>query len=79
MLIHLDLLLRVISQARGTPATISNEATIKPTMKEFLMAVSAVFTRAGWLMTFWIVGTFSRIPKIGGIRINAKKTIIAVR
>jgi hypothetical protein len=75
---HLDFP-RLISQARGTPAIRSKAATLKAIMKEFLMAVSAVFIRAGWLMTFWMVDVFVKMPIIGGIRIIARKTIIAKR
>ena len=45
-LIHLDLL-RVISQARGTPATRSKAATIKPIIMEFEIAPKATFISEG--------------------------------
>ena len=73
---HLDLP-RVISQASGIPASRSKAATTSPTMNEFLMAVHAVFIKAGWLMTFWTVGNLINIPRMGGIRINAKKIATA--
>ncbi len=41
---HLDLL-RVISQASGMPASRSKAATIKPMMKEFLIAVRRCSSR----------------------------------
>jgi len=68
-----------MSQASGTPASTSKAATVKPTMKEFRIEVSAVFIKAGWFMTFWIVGAFIRMPRIGGIRIIAKKMMTAER
>ena len=77
-LIHLDLL-RVISHASGIPAIRSRAETIKPIMNEFRMEVKAVFIKAGWLMTSWIMGAFIRMPRIGGIRIMARKTEIAER
>ena len=76
--IHLDLL-RVMSQASGIPAIKSKAETIKPIMKEFLMEVKAVFIKAGWLITSRIVGSFIRIPRIGGIRIMARKMATAER
>jgi len=75
---HLDFP-RLTSQARGTPAIRSKAATVKAIMKEFLMAVNAVFMRAGWLVTPLMVDVFVRMPIIGGIRIIARKTIIANR
>ena len=45
-------------------------------MKEFLIALSAVFISAGWLTTVWMVEVFSRMPIMGGIRINARKITI---
>jgi hypothetical protein len=68
-----------MSQASGTPASTSKAATVKPTMKEFRIEVNAVFIRAGWFMTFWMVGAFIRMPRIGGIRIIAKKMMTAER
>jgi hypothetical protein len=73
---HLDLP-RVISQASGIPASRSNPATTKPMMNEFLIAVHAVFIKVGCLMTFWTVGILIKMPRMGGIRINAKKTATA--
>jgi len=73
---HLDFP-RVISQARGTPAIKSNEATINPMIKELEIEVSAVLTNAGWLIALWIVGALIKMPMMGGIRIIAKKTTIA--
>ena len=78
MLIHRDLL-REMSQASGIPASKSKAATVKPTMKEFLIEVKAVFIKAGWLITFWMVGAFIRMPKMGGTRIITKKTMTAER
>jgi hypothetical protein len=48
---HLDFPL-VINQANGTPAIRSNAETVKAIMKEFLIALRAVFINAGWFMTF---------------------------
>ena len=78
MLSHLDFP-RVISQASGIPAIRSKAATDKAIMKEFLIAVYAVFISAGWLMTFWIVGVLIRMPIMGGIKIIARKTATAER
>jgi hypothetical protein len=78
MLIHLDLL-RVINHAKGTPASRSKAATIKPIINEFAIAPRAVFTRSGWLRTLCTDGAFMRIPIIGGTRIIAKKMMMAER
>jgi len=75
---HLDFP-RVISHAKGTPARRSKAATIKPMLKELEIAPKAVLVKAGWFMTFWMLGIFIKIPIIGGIRINAKKIMIAER
>jgi hypothetical protein len=78
MLSHLDFP-RPISQESGIPAVRSKAATDKAIMKEFLMAVYAVFISADWLMTFWIVDDLIRMPMMGGIRIIAKKTATTER
>jgi len=75
---HLDFP-RVISQAKGTPARRSKAATIKPMLNEFEIAPNAVFIKAGWLVMFPIVGALINMPIMGGIRIIAKKTMIAER
>ena len=48
-------------------------------LKELEIAPKAVLVKAGWFMTFWMLGIFIKIPIIGGIRINAKKIMIAER
>jgi hypothetical protein len=75
---HLDLP-RVINHAKGTPARRSKAATIKAMMKELETATNAKFVNAGSLRTFCTVPAFRRIPIIGGIRIIAKKRMIAER
>lgn len=70
---------RVISQAKGTPASKSNADTTKPIMKEFEMAPRAVFNKVVWFKTFWIVGALIKTPMMGGIRIIAMKMMIAER
>jgi hypothetical protein len=59
------------------PATRSNAETIRPIVNEFEIETMAVFIKSGWSKTFWIVPTFVIIPIIGGIRIIARKMIIA--
>ena len=46
MLVHRDLL-RVINQAKGTPAKRSNAATIRPITNEFPIATSAALVSSG--------------------------------
>jgi hypothetical protein len=75
---HLDFP-RVISQANGTPARRSKAATIKAILNELEIAPKAVFINAGWLVMLPIVGTFIKMPSMGGMRIIAKKMIIAER
>jgi hypothetical protein len=57
----------------------SKAATIKPILNELEIAPKAVFIKAGWLVILPIVGAFIRMPSMGGIRIIAKKIIIAER
>jgi hypothetical protein len=68
---------RVISQAKGTPASKSKAATIKPIMNELEIAPEALFSNTGLSKRFCIVPAFVKIPIIGGIRIIAKKIMIA--
>lgn len=78
MFIHRDLL-RVISHARGTPASRSKAATIRPMMIEFEIAPSAVFISAGLFMIAWTFPALISMPMMGGIKIMAKKTMMAER
>jgi hypothetical protein len=48
-------------------------------VNEFEIAPNAVFIKAGWLVMLPIVGALIKMPIMGGIRIIAKKIIIAER
>jgi len=75
---HLDLP-RVINHAKGTPARRSKAATINAIINELEIAPSAELTKTGWLRKLCIAGAFMIMPMMGGIRIMAKKMMIAER
>ena len=48
-------------------------------MNELEMAPNAWFISAGWSTTFWSEPTFVKMPIMGGIKISAKKMMMADR
>jgi hypothetical protein len=73
---HLDLPL-VISQAIGMTAMRSRAETMRPIVKEFVIAPKAWFMSLGWARTVWIVLHFVKIPTIGGKSIIPRKIMTA--